>query len=70
MLIYNGWDRKNSVSSLYRWARLGYIKVKDSDVPCRHDNCSECNGSGRKKDGTICAHMISCKCPRCNNGTL
>ena len=33
---------------------------------CLHDKCSACKGTGRKKDGTICVHMISCPCSRCN----
>lgn len=38
--------------------------------PCMHDGCSECVGTGRKKDGTPCIHMISCPCPRCNPARL
>lgn len=34
--------------------------------PCQHDGCPECVGTGRKKDGTACVHMLSCPCPRCN----
>ena len=33
--------------------------------PCRHDSCSECHGTGRKQNGAICIHMISCPCPKC-----
>lgn len=33
--------------------------------PCMHDQCSECHGTGRKSDGTVCVHMISCPCPKC-----
>lgn len=34
--------------------------------PCLHDGCSECIGTGIKKDGTPCVHHISCPCPKCN----
>lgn len=33
--------------------------------PCMHDQCSECIGTGVKRDGTPCIHMISCPCPKC-----
>ena len=39
---------------------------KKSQEPCAHDSCPECRGSGRKQDGTVCVHMISCPCPKCN----
>lgn len=34
--------------------------------PCMHDACTECVGTGIKKDGTPCIHFISCPCPKCN----
>ena len=34
--------------------------------PCLHDRCPQCVGTGIKKDGTRCIHMISCPCPKCN----
>lgn len=33
--------------------------------PCMHDSCPECVGTGIRKDGTPCIHMISCPCPKC-----
>lgn len=33
--------------------------------PCRHNSCQECHGSGRKKNGQICPHMLVCNCERC-----
>ena len=35
---------------------------------CAHNHCSECVGTGIKKDGTACVHHISCPCPRCTPG--
>lgn len=34
--------------------------------PCTHDGCSECVGTGIKRDGSPCIHMISCPCPKCS----
>lgn len=39
-------------------------KVKSSDG-CLHDQCPECTGSGRKRLGGACVHMLSCPCNRC-----
>ena len=33
--------------------------------PCMHDSCTECVGTGVKRDGTMCVHGISCQCPKC-----
>ncbi len=33
---------------------------------CLHQTCQECHGTGRKKDGSACIHMISCPCKGCN----
>jgi hypothetical protein len=38
--------------------------------PCRHDGCPECHGTGIKKDGTQCVHMLYCDCPKCVPYTL
>lgn len=43
---------------------------KVSFEPCLHDSCPECCGTGRKVDGTMCAHMLSCPCPKCTPGHL
>jgi len=34
--------------------------------PCMHDNCPECVGTGVRRDGSPCIHMISCPCPKCS----
>lgn len=34
-------------------------------IPCQHDACAECVGTGVKKNGTKCIHHISCRCPKC-----
>lgn len=33
--------------------------------PCMHDGCPKCHGTGRKKDGSLCIHHLSCPCPKC-----
>ena len=44
-----------------------HIKSRDlSDEQCQHDNCSDCHGSGVKKNGMKCIHMISCRCKKCS----
>lgn len=32
---------------------------------CMHENCPDCQGTGRKQDGTMCIHYISCPCKKC-----
>ena len=32
---------------------------------CLHDQCPECHGTGKKHDGSMCIHFISCSCPKC-----
>ncbi len=34
-------------------------------MPCMHDSCPQCVGTGIKGDGSICVHCISCPCPKC-----
>ena len=34
--------------------------------PCLHNNCNKCCGTGIRKDGTACIHMISCPCAKCS----
>ncbi len=33
---------------------------------CLHDGCTQCLGTGIKKNGTACIHHIGCSCPKCN----
>lgn len=33
--------------------------------PCQHDSCPECFGTGVRRNGTPCAHTLSCDCPKC-----
>ena len=45
--------------------KIAFRYSKPSTV-CLHNGCQECIGTGRKADGTMCVHMISCPCPRCS----
>ena len=40
-------------------------KFEKLDRECLHDQCTECKGTGKKKNGQICVHFISCPCPKC-----
>lgn len=47
------------------------IQDRSKDKPeyikrCIHKQCKKCRGTGITKQGTICVHMISCKCPLCS----
>ena len=46
--------------------RLPYESRKDDRQQCLHRSCSQCGGTGQRKDGLgPCIHMISCPCPIC-----
>ena len=38
--------------------------------PCLHDKCPDCIGTGIKRDGSSCIHMISCPCSKCTPMTM
>lgn len=37
---------------------------------CLHEQCEQCNGTGTKKNGQPCIHMISCPCKKCSPYSL
>lgn len=37
----------------------------ENEQKCLHRGCSDCDGTGTKKNGQQCIHMISCPCRRC-----
>jgi hypothetical protein len=39
---------------------------ENGETPCLHMSCIECLGTGKKRDGSICIHMISCNCQKCS----
>lgn len=40
--------------------------IEHNDFPCLHDLCSQCHGTGRKANGEMCIHYLSCHCPKCS----
>jgi hypothetical protein len=47
------------------WRSTGY-----GEEICAHDQCQSCHGTGRKRDGSACVHMLSCRCRRCNPASM
>ncbi len=45
---------------------LKHIQNNQYWSPCLHDSCPECIGTGIKKNGSMCVHMLSCLCPKCS----
>jgi len=41
-------------------------KNRNSKSNCLHNNCTQCHGTGVKKNGQPCHHMISCPCDICS----
>ncbi|QGZ16199.1 hypothetical protein Hena1_00230 [Erwinia phage Hena1] len=33
---------------------------------CLHKACTECKGTGIRRNGGICIHGIACPCPNCS----
>lgn len=44
---------------------LPYI-VENTQQLCMHEQCTQCNGTGVKRTGGMCIHMMSCPCPKCS----
>lgn len=58
-------------SFAWNWRRSDEDKVKKMvEADCAHTKCGKCGGSGKTKDGSICLHLISCRCSRCNKHSL
>lgn len=46
---------------------LGGLQPSPTDQRCAHMSCSQCGGSGVRRDGLgACVHMLVCSCPRCS----
>lgn len=51
----------------FKYNNVNEIWMKDNkekEKECYHEKCSECHGTGKKTDGSICVHHISCPCPK------
>lgn len=59
-------NRKLLQDDLHRRQQQHLNNIENNNwQPCLHDNCPECLGTGRKSDGLICIHSISCNCKKC-----
>jgi hypothetical protein len=48
-----------------QWKKWRQETAEEKEQHCLHHGCPQCNGTGRKKDGTMCIHHLSCPCPKC-----
>jgi hypothetical protein len=47
-------------------AGIRVLQYVTNYIPCRHDQCPECVGTGIKQDGSPCVHnFVRCSCPKC-----
>ena len=47
------------------WDKIPITPAEETST-CLHDRCSQCGGTGQRKDGLgSCVHMLSCPCPKC-----
>lgn len=53
-----------------KWKQFIYSHPSLFKNSCLHDTCTSCNGTGRRADGSMCVHMISCNCSKCNPFTV
>ena len=63
------WSRR-TYDFIEEWKRIcdladKFGQLTDRQDNCLHRHCTECNGTGTKKSGGPCVHMISCPCPKC-----
>lgn len=50
-----------------RMVMITYYDVDEKEAQsCMHDQCYECSGTGQKRTGGMCIHMLSCPCPKCS----
>lgn len=43
-----------------------HLDQNDPWIPCVHDSCTSCHGTGIKIDGSGCVHYLYCSCPKCS----
>jgi len=63
-------NREDYEADLRKRQREHLDKVRgttDKDwIPCAHNSCRECIGTGMKKNGSLCLHGLVCYCSRCS----
>lgn len=47
------------------WTWGNQLQSDPKEQQCLHRECPECHGTGRKKNGLMCVHHLSCPCPSC-----
>lgn len=64
MTIYHQWTGANTGDPIPMFVSGGF--TGDGAQRCLHDSCSECGGTGIKRNGGgACIHGISCPCQKC-----
>lgn len=49
--------------------RIVFTEITEDNLKereCLHKQCPECYGTGKKKNGDLCVHHVSCPCPICS----
>lgn len=64
-MIYGGLEYIENLKKVFGETFL-LEDFKEKQV-CAHETCTSCNGTGKKKNGDMCIHMISCPCKKCSN---
>lgn len=60
-----------SENPIYAYLKDDFIhETEPQPIQCIHEKCPECHGTGIKRDGTACIHMISCPCKKCTPTVL
>ena len=65
----NGENKKIAlpIDDLLKNFNTNNIGINDkNEMPCLNEQCTLCNGTGRKDDGSICVHYINCNCKKCS----
>lgn len=52
------WSYDENIISLTQWP-------PKTQSNCMHDNCPNCNGTGRSIYGGACVHGLVCPCDKC-----
>ena len=61
-------DRERYYEQLREAQRIHLEQVRRNEFwkPCAHDQCPACLGTGIKRTGGACIHMLACSRPKCS----
>jgi hypothetical protein len=65
-----GFYRMKPVDKTPRVFTRPKARAEKGEQECLHRTCSACHGTGVKRNGTACVHMISCPCRNCSPSSL